>query len=284
VRQLPYALSTAGTTSIEDLSAGPHGDLWFQLFVLRDRGLARSLLERAEMAGYSVLEVTVDTPVSGWKKRDMKHGLTVPPALRAHAVADIALHVGYWARMLSGPALRFANLGEPDVGEAHVSPANMANLFDPTVTWDDIAEVRGWWRGPMLLKGPLGAEDCKRAASLGIDGVHLSNHGGRQLDRCVPSAETVAPAREALGDGPAIVVDSGVRHGADIVVALAMGADLCAIGRPYLYGLAVAGDRGVGKVLDILVEQVKRTMKLIGIASVGELKQQGGQLLRRRAL
>jgi L-lactate dehydrogenase (cytochrome) len=279
---VPYALATAATTSIEDLRAGRHGDLWFQLFMLRDRGLARSLVERAQASGYGALEVTIDTPVSGRKCRDVRNGLTVPPTLSPRALADIALHVGYWSDMLRAPALAFANLGKPDVGERQVSPANMANLFDPGATWDDIVRVRTWWRGPLLLKGPVGPEDALRAKSLGIDGFHLSNHGGRQLDRCVPSLDLVLPVRDAVGEDTVIIVDSGVRHGADIVVAAALGADMCAIGRPYLYGLAAGGERGVARVLELLKDQLKRTMQLVGATSLAELRQRRPELLQRR--
>jgi L-lactate dehydrogenase (cytochrome) len=280
-RHLPYALSMAGTTSLEDLASAGHEDLWFQIFVLRDRGLTRALVERAEFSGYRVLEVTVDTAVSGRRDRDVRNGLTVPPTLRARTVVDVALHVGYWSELLRGPALRFANLGRPPVDEERVSPSNMADLFDPGVTWDDIAEVRTWWRGPMLVKGPLGAADAKRALALGVDGVHLSNHGGRQLDRSVPTAELVRPVRDAMGEEGTVVVDSGIRHGADIAAAVALGADLCAIGRPYLYGLAAAGERGVGRVLDLLCDQLRRTMQLAGVCSLSELRRHGAELLGR---
>ena len=281
-RNVPYALSTAGTTSIEDLSASRHGDLWFQLFVLRDRGLARSLVERAQASGYGSLEVTIDTHVAGRKCRDVRNGLTVPPRLQPRAVADIAMHVSYWSNMLRSPALTFANLGQPDVGDVRVSPANMANIFDPGVTWDDIAQVRSWWRGPLLLKGPVGPRDAKRAISVGVDGFHLSNHGGRQLDRCIPALDLVLPVREAVGGGPAIIVDSGIRHGADIAVALGLGANMCAIGRPYLYGLAVGGEQGVTRALDLLEEELKRTMQLVGVTSLAELRDRGPELLRRK--
>ncbi len=278
-RHLPYALSMAGTTSIEDLASVAHQDLWFQVFVLRDRGLTRALVDRAQLSGYRVLEVTVDTAVSGRRERDVRNGLTVPPTLRARTAVDVALHVGYWAEMLRGPALSFANLGRPPVDEERVSPSNLADLFDPGVTWDDVAEVRTWWSGPMLLKGPLGPADAKRAMSLGADGVHLSNHGGRQLDRSLPTAEMVRPLRDAIGEDGTIVVDSGIRHGADIAAALALGADLCAIGRPYLYGLAAAGERGVGRVLDLLSDQLRRTMQLAGVSSLSELRRDGAELL-----
>src|SRR6202044_3859427 len=130
------------------------------------------------------------------------------------------------------------------VGDEGVTSATMSQLYDPVLTWDDMAEVRSWWKGPMLIKGWVGPEDARVARSIGFDGVHLSNHGGRQLDRTVPTIDLVAPLREALGDDGALVVDSGVRHGADIAIAMALGADMCGVGRPYLYGLSVAGERG----------------------------------------
>jgi len=264
-RRLPYALSTVGTTTIEDLAATGHEDLWFQLYVLRDRGL----------------QVTVDTPVTGIRERDVRNGLTIPPELSPYTVADIAVHVGYWTGMLRSPALRFANLGEPKIGYERVTSANMGTLFDPALTWDDLAEVRSWWKGPMLIKGWVGPDDARVARSIGIDGVHLSNHGGRQLDRAIPTVDLVAPVREALGDEGTIVVDSGVRHGADIAIAVALGADMCGVGRPYLYGLSVAGERGVLHTVDLLLEQLRRTMHLAGVASLADLRRRRDELLRR---
>jgi len=279
---VPYALSTVGNTSIEDLCAGRHGDLWFQLYVLRDRGKARSLVERAQASGYGLLEVTIDTPVAGLRRRDARNGLTIPPSLRPGALADIGMKVSYWTNMLRSPTLEFANLGHPDVGEDKVSAANMATVFDPALTWDDIAEMRSWWQGPLFLKGPVGPKDAKRAISVGVDGLHLSNHGGRQLDRSVPALDLVAPVREAIGDDPAIIVDSGIRHGGDIAVAIALGANLCAVGRPYLYGLAAGGEQGVSRALDLFKAELKRTMQLLGVTSLAELRDRGPELLRRK--
>jgi L-lactate dehydrogenase (cytochrome) len=279
---IPYALSTVGNTSIEDLCAGRHGDLWFQLYVLRDRGKARSLVERAQACGYELLEVTIDTPVSGLRRRDVRNGLTIPPSLRPSALADIGMHPSYWTNMLRSPTLEFANLGHPEVGEDKVSSANMATTFDPTLTWDDIAEMRSWWQGPLFLKGPIGPQDAKRAISVGVDGLHLSNHGGRQLDHSIPALDLVARVREAIGDEPAIIIDSGVRQGSDIAVAIALGANLCAVGRPYLYGLAAGGEQGVSWAVDVLKAGLKRTMQLIGVASLAELRERGPDLLRRK--
>lgn len=281
-RGLPYALSTVGTTTIEDLAATGHQELWFQLYPLKDRGLTRSLVERAAESGFRVLEVAVDTAVSGRRERDVRNGLTIPPALRLRTVLDIGRHLGYWTSMVRGPALEFASFGEPKVGEDRVTAANMANLFNPSLDWDDLAEIRDIWGGPLLLKGPVGPEDARRAVEAGAEGVHLSNHGGRQLDRSEATVDLVRPLREALGEDRTIVLDSGVRHGADVVTALALGADLCCIGRPYLYGLAAGGERGVGRVLDLLIEQLRRTMQLLGVGSVTELRAEGASLVTSR--
>jgi L-lactate dehydrogenase (cytochrome) len=277
-RGVPYCLSTVGTTSIEDLAATGHGDLWFQLYVLRDRDLARELVERAAKAGYRALEVTVDTPVSGRRTRDLRNGLTMPPSLTPRAMLAIAARPGYWTSLLRGPALRYASLAPP-APESGTTIADIISLFDPALTWDDIEGIRALWPGPLLLKGPLGPADAARAAAAGVDGIHLSNHGGRQLDRCVPAIDLVRPVREAAGERVAIVVDSGIRHGSDVAVALARGADLCMVGRGYLYGLAAAGQPGVEHAIDLLVAQLRRTMQLLGVTSVAELREHGDELV-----
>lgn len=280
--RLPYALSTVGTTSVEELATSGHTNLWFQLYVLRDRGQCRALVERAAASGFSVLDVAIDTAVSGRRERDVRNGLTIPPALSLHTIGDIAIHVTYWRSMLGAPALRFASVDDlSGVGADTVTAANMANLFDPSVDFDDLAEIRSWWKGPMLLKGPVSPEDAKRALSIGIDGIHLSNHGGRQLDRSLATAQMIHPLRQVIGEDAVIVVDSGIRHGADIATAVALGADAAAIGRPYLYGLAAGGERGVNRVLAILTEQLRRTMQLLGVVSIDELREGGVGLLRR---
>ena len=157
--------------------------------------------------------------------------------------------------------------------------AEITSRFDPSLDWDDLYEIRKWWSGPLLLKGPVGPGDAVRAIDAGVDGLHLSNHGGRQLDGTVATIDLVRPVRDAVGDRAVIVMDSGVRHGADIAVALARGADMCMIGRPYLYGLAAAGPAGVRRVIDILVEQFRRTMQLLGVGSVAELRRHADQLV-----
>ena len=304
---LPYGLSTVGSTSIEDLAASGHPRLWFQLYALRDRSVTRSLVERAAVSGYKVLEVSVDTHVAGNRARDVRNGMTIPPQLRVRTVLDISRHLGYWTAMLRSPMLTVPNIAVPNMAGPRVTGPNMTgpnsgaisgseangtdghrrgetvaeitSRFDPSLDWDDLYEIRKWWSGPLLLKGPVGPGDAVRAIDAGVDGLHLSNHGGRQLDGTVATIDLVRPVRDAVGDRAVIVMDSGVRHGADIAVALARGADMCMIGRPYLYGLAAAGPAGVRRVIDILVEQFRRTMQLLGVGSVAELRRQADQLV-----
>jgi L-lactate dehydrogenase (cytochrome) len=284
---LPYCLSTVGTTSIEDLAATGHPRLWFQLYVLRDRGHTRWLVERAAEAGYEALEVSVDTVVPGNRARDVRNGLTIPPRLSARTIFDIGLHPGYWTGMLRSPLLSFANLvprpdqagGGAPGGPRQRTVSDMSALFDPSLNWDDLQLLREWWPGLLLIKGPVSPEDAVRAVAAGVDGIHLSNHGGRQLDRTVATIDMVRPVREAVGGAATIVVDSGVRHGADIAVALARGADLCMVGRPYLYGLAAAGRAGAGRAIELLISQFRRTLQLLGVSSVPELHEHADSLV-----
>jgi L-lactate dehydrogenase (cytochrome) len=300
---LPYTLSTMATTTIEALaeavSSRPAGtdpppgppqptgpdrppaepDLWFQLYILRDSGLNKELVDRAAAANYRVLVVTVDCFVTGHRSRDRRNGLVIPPELTARTLASIAGKPGYWIRMLRNPAIGFANF----TGHPVVTIEGTGSLFNPAITWDDIADLRARWPGRLVIKGPLGPADAAHAVSMGADGLQLSNHGGRQLDRTVPPVDMIASVREAVGPDVPVLVDSGIRHGSDIAVALALGADACAIGRAYLYGLMAGGEPGVDKALDILAAQFKRTMQLLGVRSVAELRSHGRELLTREA-
>jgi L-lactate dehydrogenase (cytochrome) len=284
---LPYTLSTMATTTIEAVAealpcrpAGPdrppeQPDLWFQLYILRDQGLNKELVDRAAAAKYRVLVVTVDCFVTGHRTRDRRNGLVIPPELTVRTLASIAGKPNYWIRMLGNPAINFANFA----GHEAVTIEGTGELFNPAITWDDIAELRARWPGRLVVKGPLGPQDAARAVSVGADGVQLSNHGGRQLDRTVPPVTTIAAVRDTVGPDVSVLVDSGVRHGSDIAVALALGADACAIGRAYLYGLMAGGEAGVDEALDILAAQFKRTMQLLGVRSVAELRSLGSSLL-----
>jgi L-lactate dehydrogenase (cytochrome) len=284
---LPYTLSTMATTTIEDvaeaLSSRPTGpdrppgwpDLWFQLYILQDDGLTKELVDRAAAAGYRVLVITVDTFVTGHRTRDHRNGLVIPPALTARTLASIAARPGYWTRMLRNDAIDFANFA----GRGTMTIQRTGTLFNPTVGWDDIASLRSRWPGKLVIKGPLSPADARRAVATGADGIQLSNHGGRQLDRAVSPVDLIAPVRDAVGPDVPVLVDSGVRHGADIAVALALGADACAIGRAYLYGLMVGGEQGVDKALDILAAQFDRTLHLMGLGSADEVRALGRDML-----
>jgi L-lactate dehydrogenase (cytochrome) len=275
---LPYTLSTMATTGIEKLRAGVSGgDLWFQLYILKDRAQARDLVDRAAGNGFRVLVVTVDTVVAGNRLRDQRNGLSIPPELSLRTVASVAGKPGYWVRLLSGPALDYANF----TGRAPTTIRKTADFFDPAIDWSDIADLRSRWAGKLIIKGPLGPADARRAVELGVDGIQLSNHGGRQLDRCIAPADLIAPVREAVGPSVSLLVDSGIRHGADVVVALALGADAAVLGRACLYGLMAGGEAGVDRALDLLTGEFRTTMRLLGVTSVAGLRKHGRELITR---
>ena len=278
---LPYTLSTMASTGIEELRAGvgADGDLWFQLYLTRNRAQAVDLVARAADNGFSTLVVTVDTIVAGNRVRDLRNGLSIPPALTLSTVASVALKPSYWYHLLAGPALDYANFAD----RAPTTVMKTADFFDADLSWSDISDLRARWPGKLLLKGPVGPADARRALELGVDGVQLSNHGGRQLDRAVAPVDLIAPVREAVGPSFTVLVDSGVRHGADVAIALALGADAAALGRAYLYGLMVGGEAGVDRALDLIGWQFKSTMQFLGMTSVAELRKHGSDLLTRGA-
>jgi isopentenyl diphosphate isomerase/L-lactate dehydrogenase-like FMN-dependent dehydrogenase len=277
---IPYTLSTMGTTTIEDVAATDHPDLWFQLYVTSDRRLSDPLIDRAALAGYKALEITIDTVVTGRRTRDLRNGLTIPPQLSPRTILDIARRPGYWTKMLRSPAIGFANftaLSPQEVKSA--ASTRIGTLFDQSLNWADIEAFRKRWSGPLLLKGPIGPADARRALDVGVTGLHLSNHGGRQLDRCVPTIDLLGPLRAGVGPDVPIVIDSGVRHGADVAVALALGADMAFIGRPFVYAVAAAGQRGVEHVITLLTDQLRSAMQLSGVTTLAELRRHGAELI-----
>jgi L-lactate dehydrogenase (cytochrome) len=283
---IPYTLSTMASTGIEELRAGVagaapdgDGDLWFQLYLTKNRPQAFDLVSRAADNGYSTLVVTVDTIVAGNRVRDLRNGLSIPPALTLSTVASVAMKPSYWYHLLAGPALDYANFA----GRAPTTVMKTADFFDADLNWSDISDLRSRWAGKLLLKGPVGPADARRALELGVDGVQLSNHGGRQLDRTVAPVDLIAPVREAAGPSFTVLVDSGVRHGADVAVAMALGADAAVLGRAYLYGLMVGGEAGVDRALDLLSRQFLSTMQFLGVTSVAELRKHGRDLITRAA-
>lgn len=275
-----YVLSTMATTTIEDVAATGHPNLWFQLYITGDRRLTDPLVDRAAAAGYKALEVTIDTPVTGRRVRDARNGLSIPPELSLRTIFDIGRHPRYWTRMLTNPAIEFANLVALSADEAaSASTTTKGGLFDETMNWSHISDVRARWKGPLVVKGPIGPDDARRALDVGVDGFHLSNHGGRQLDRCVPSADLIVPLRAAVGPDVPIVVDSGIHTGGDVAVALALGADMAFVGRAYVYAVAAAGERGVAHLLRLLTAELRSVMQLCGITELAQFRSEGLELL-----
>lgn len=265
---VPYALSTMGTTSIEDTAAAvPAAHKWFQLYVWRDRAAGKDLVQRARESGYEALILTVDTPVAGARMRDVRNGLTIPPTLTAKTVLDGALHPAWWFNLLTTEPLSFASFKRWDSTVADL----INTMFDPTLSFADLDWLREEWDGPLIVKGVQNADDADRVVRHGADAVVLSNHGGRQLDRAPTMLDLVPEVRDRIGDRAQILLDTGILNGGDIVAALARGADSCLVGRAYLYGLMAGGERGVQRAVDILRTEVERTMRLLGVSSVGEL-------------
>lgn len=266
---IPYTLSTMGTTTIEDVAdAAPGARKWFQLYLWRDRSVAKDLVQRAAEAGYDTIMLTVDTPVGGARLRDVRNGLTIPPALSLRTFLDGARHPHWWGNLLTTEPLTFASLESTDGTVAEL----INRVFDPALTMADVEWLRGAWAGRLVVKGIQNVDDARRVVDAGADAVLLSNHGGRQLDRAPVPLELVAPTVDAVGDRAEVWVDTGITHGADVVAAIALGARTALIGRAYLYGLMAGGRRGVAKAVEILAGEMVRTMQLIGVNAVDELR------------
>ena len=265
---LPYALSTLGTTSPEDLAAAvPEGSKWFQLYLWRDRGASSALLDRVRAGGFDALVLTVDTPVGGARLRDVRNGLTIPPALTPRTLADMALHPRWWLDVLSTEPLRFASLRSTEGTVAEL----IDRTFDAAVTLDDLDWLRATWSGPLIVKGVQTAEDATAVVDRGADAVVISNHGGRQLDRAPTPLEELPAVVEAVGDRCEVYLDGGITNGGDVVAAVALGARGALIGRAYLYGLMAGGAAGVERALQILRTEVVRTLQLLGVQNLAEL-------------
>jgi L-lactate dehydrogenase (cytochrome) len=266
---IPYALSTMGTTSIEDLAAAaPNGRRWFQLYLWRDREASRDFVARAEAAGYEALMLTVDTPVPGLRLRDVRNGLTIPPSLSLKTFAEGALHPAWWFDLFTTEPLEFASLKHSEGTLAEL----VSRLFDPTASIADLSWLRSIWGGPLIVKGILNGADARTVVDAGADAVVVSNHGGRQLDRATTPLEALPSVVDAVGDLAEVYVDGGVMSGSDVVAAVALGARAALVGRAYLYGLMAGGERGVARAADILVHEVVATLALLGVTRVSDLR------------
>ena len=266
---IPFALSTMGTTSIENVAkAAPHGSNWFQLYLWRDREKSMELISRAHSAGFDGLILTVDAQIAGARLRDVRNGLTVPPSLSAKTILNAIPRPAWWWNFLTKEPLTFASLDSWNGTVAEL----MNTMFDPTMTYEDLKWIRKVWNGKLLVKGVQRVDDAALAMKNGADAVWLSNHGGRQLDRAPVPFRLLPEVRKKLGKSAEIHLDTGIMHGADIIAALAAGADFTWIGRAYLYGLMAGGREGVEKTFSILQSQMVRTLKLLGVNSIQELE------------
>jgi len=265
---IPYALSTLGTSSPEDVAAAaPNADLWFQLYLWNDREAALDLVRRARESGFRALVVTVDVPVAGARLRDVHNGFTIPPTLSVRTLVDIALHPGWWFDKLTTDPLQFAVFTETGGTVADL----INRVFDPTITVDDFAWLRDAWTGPIVIKGIQTPDDARLVVDAGADAIVISNHGGRQLDRAPTPLEQLPAIKAAVGDRAEVYVDGGVLSGADVVAAVALGAQAVLVGRAYLYGLMAGGERGVARSGELLRTEALRTMRLLGVRRVTDL-------------
>lgn len=265
---IPFCLSTLGTTSIETVKeVNPAGRNWFQLYVMKQREISYALVERAAKAGFDTLFFTVDTPVAGARLRDKRNGFSIPPQLGLRTIANAVPRPWWWYDFLTTPKLEFASLSATGGTVGELLDAAM----DPTISYEDLRIIREMWPGKLAVKGVQTVEDAKKLAGLGVDGIVLSNHGGRQLDRAPIPFHLLPRVVREVGADVEITVDTGIMNGADIVACIALGARFTLIGRAYLYGLMAGGRPGVDRVIQILTEQIVRTMKLLGAHSLREL-------------
>src|SRR3954471_11030174 len=270
---IPFTLSTMSICSIEDVAANVDKPFWFQLYVMKDRGFIKSLIERAIAAKCSALVLTVDLQVIGQRHQDIKNGMTVPPEWSLSKLVDFASKPGWVSGVLRGKRRTFGNLaGHLKVGDDITELSSWTNSqFDTTLTWKDIDWIRSIWPGKLVLKGILDVEDAEEAAKTGAQALVVSNHGGRQLDGALSSIEALPDIVDAVGSKMEVMFDGGIRSGMDVMRALALGARSCMIGRAYTYGLGAAGEAGVAKAIDVLAKELMTTMGLCGINTIAEI-------------
>ena len=266
---IPFTLSTLGTASIETVKeANPDGRNWFQLYVMNQREISFGLVERAAAAGFDTLFFTVDTPVAGARLRDKRNGFSIPPQISLRTVANAIPRPWWWWDFITTPKLEFASLSSTGgtVGEL------LNAAMDPSINFDDLAEIRTIWPHKIAIKGVQNVEDARKLADLGVDAIVLSNHGGRQLDRAPVPFHLLPDVVREVGDDVEVMIDTGIMNGADIVASIAMGAKFTLVGRAYLYGLMAGGRQGVDRMIEILSEQIVRTMKLLQVTTLDELE------------
>ena len=265
---LVYTLSTMGTCSPADLAAAsPEGRKWFQLYLWQNREQSRDFIRQARDNGFDSLIVTVDTPVSGQRHRDTRNGLTVPPKITAKTFLNMATKPKWWANLLTTPPLEFAAMRGYDRSLFELAEL----IFDPSVTAKDVAWIQSEWGGPVIVKGIQTVADALEMKKLGVQGIVLSNHGGRQMDRGTTPLELLPEVRKAVGDSMEVYIDGAVLYGGDVLAAVALGATGVLVGRPYLYGLMAAGEAGVDRMTEIFRAEMENTMTLMGVSRIDDL-------------
>lgn len=269
-----YSLSALATTSIEDIKAATAGPKWLQIYVWKDRGLVREMLERAKAAGYAAVILTVDVPVAGNRERDLYNDFTVPPRITARTALQALARPGYLWKLWTSPTVRPENIVHaiPSIGGGIVPFLN--SQIDHTLTWKDIDWMMSAWGGAFAVKGISTVADAERCVAMGVKGVWVSNHGGRQLDGSPPTIDLLDAIVQAVAGRADVILDGGIRRGTDIIKALALGATAVGIGRPYLYGLAAAGEPGVARVIALLAAELRRDLALVGCADVRKLSRE----------
>lgn len=275
---IPFTLSTLGTTSIENVrAANPNGRNWFQLYVMREREISYGLIERAAAAGFDTLMFTVDTPIAGARLRDKRNGFSIPPQLSAGTILNAIPRPWWWIDFLTTPKLEFASLSSTGgtVGDL------LNSAMDPTISYEDLKIIREMWPGKIVVKGVQNESDAVKLVDLGVDGIVLSNHGGRQLDRAPVPFHLLPRVVREVGRDATVIVDTGIMNGADIVASIALGAKFTLVGRAYLYGLMAGGRPGVDRTIEILRSEIERTMVLLGVSTVDELEPRHVTQLRR---
>lgn len=277
-RGVPFTLSTMGTRSIEHVKqVAPEGRNWFQLYMWKDRDRSMELVNRAAKAGFDTLVVTVDVPVAGARLRDKRNGFSIPPALTMGTVLNALPRPWWWFDFLTIEPLEFASLSSWSGTVAEL----LDHMFDPTVTYDDLKWIKKQWPGKVLVKGVQTVDDAKKLAKAGVEGIVLSNHGGRQLDRAPIPFHLLPDVVREVGKDLEVHVDTGIMSGADVVASVALGAKFTMVGRAYLYGLMAGGAEGVDRMFHIVTEQMTRTMRLLGVSSLEELEPRHVTQLRR---
>lgn len=273
-RNFPSTLSSIASTNIEDYADASDCSVWYQMYVWKNREISNDFIKRCKEKNYKAIMLTVDVPVGGKRERDLRSGMTIPPRLTLSSIIDAAFHPSWWWNFIFGPKIKFANVKERFTGKNK----NLSNMmtymnqqFDPSVTWDEAKEIASTWGGPFAIKGLMNADDAEKAIEIGASAIVISNHGGRQLDSAVAPIDVLPEIAKRVNGRAEILIDGGIRRGTDIIKAIALGADACLIGRPWVYGLAAKGEEGVGLVIDILASEVTRTLQLLGCKSINDV-------------